>query len=540
MKCWVNYLEKPKLGLIFYATKIIKDEVNLIEKDIFASYYYFMKRNEFLKLSGVGMASTLIPAGLISLITTNSGCAKADHGSMLNTMNNVNAVTVIESDFLQLLPIPITVDNNGTLTAQITNFSLKGGQVFNVLGYQANSILGPTFRINAGAFCNIKFNNNLLEASNIHWHGLHVPAIMDGHPENIIPANSTFNYSFSISQRAGLKWYHPHAHMSTGKQVYKGLAGLFIVNDAEETALNLPSGQFELPLVIQDKRLGDTTLTYQPTMVEVMSGLMGESILVNGKASPYHEVQSQMYRLRILNGSNARIYNLAFSNNQSFTIIGNDGGLLTNPISIKSILIAPGERIDVLVDFSSFNTGEELLLINKQFTGGGNAQGKQDFSILKFKITKKVTVPFVIPNVLSTIGLINKGLITRTRVFDISNGGMNIHTGGHTINNKMFDLKRTDEIVQANAVEIWQFDNSQGTEPHPMHIHGIDFQILERIGGRNGLIPSENGWKDTVLLMPGEVVKVIVSFGKNLGKYVLHCHNLEHEDDGMMLQYQLS
>jgi len=286
--------------------------------------------------------------------------------------------------------------------------------------------------------------------------------------------------------------------------------------------------------------LADTNLTYNPTVMEVMSGYLGESILVNGKFSPFHAVKSQTYRLRILNGSNARIYNLAFSNDQSFTIIGNDGGLLKTPVSVNNILISPGERLDVLVDFSASNAGDEVFLISKVFSGGGNAQGNQLFKILKFKITQKMNAPFIIPSILSSITPLTATQASRTRNFDISNPGMNMQSGTHRINNKLFDENRIDETVSANAIEIWQFDNSQGDEPHPMHIHGIDFQVLQRIGGRNSLIASESGWKDTVLVMPGEIVKVIVPFGSNPGRFVFHCHNLEHEGDGMMLQYQLS
>jgi len=496
-----------------------------------------MKRKEFLKLTGTGAGAFLLPAGIISFIST--GCNKNTGMGNMDGMSG-STVNVTEGEFLQALPLPSTIGANASLTPQVTSAVLKGSQSYNVIGYQANSILGPTFRVNKGVSVSVNVSNQLNEATNIHWHGLHIPAAMDGHPANLISAGASFNYNFTVQQRAGLNWYHPHPHNATGKQVYKGLAGLFIVNDPEETALNLPAGEYEIPLVIQDKRLADTNLGYNPTMMEVMSGYLGESILVNGKAAPFHELKSQTYRLRILNGSNARIYNLAFSNNQSFSIIGNDGGLLKTPVSVNSILIAPAERLDLLIDLSASNAGDEVFLLSKLFNGGGNAQGKQQFKILKFKITKKVNAPFVIPSTLSSIIPLTATQAIRTRNFDISNPGMNMQTGMHRINNKVYDENRIDELVSANAVELWQFDNSKGEEPHPMHIHGISFQVLQRAGGRNALIASESGWKDTVLVMPGETVKVIVPFGSNTGKFVFHCHNLEHEDDGMMLQYQLS
>ncbi|MBS1511675.1 MAG: multicopper oxidase domain-containing protein [Bacteroidetes bacterium] len=496
-----------------------------------------MKRKEFLKLSGAGVGAILIPAAVINVIS--SGCNKNSGMGNMGGMSG-SSVNINEGDFLQALLIPATVGANGALTPQATTASLKGSQAYNVFGYQPGSVLGPTFRISKGADVNINVLNNLGESSNVHWHGLHIPASMDGYPTNLINGGASFNYNFTIRQRAGLNWYHPHSHMATARQVYKGLAGLFIVNDTEEAALNLPAGEYEIPLVIQDKRLADTSLSYNPTMMEVMSGYLGDSILVNGKTSPFHEIKSQMYRLRILNGSNARIYNLAFSNNQSFTIIGNDGGLLKKPVSVNDILIAPGERLDILADFSAFIAGDEIFLNSKLFSGAGNAQGKQGFKILKFKITQKTNTAFNIPSVLSSFVSLTAAQASRTRNFDISNAGAMMQSGMHRINNKVFDTNRIDESVAANAIEIWQFDNSLGEEPHPMHIHSIGFQVLQRTGGRNRLTASENGWKDTVLVMPGEIVKVIIPFENNTGKFVFHCHNLEHEDDGMMLQYQLS
>ena len=211
--------------------------------------------------------------------------------------------------------------------------------------------------------------------------------------------------------------------------------------------------------------------------------------------------------------------------------------LLRNPVSVNSILVGPGERLDVLVDFSKANTGDQIFLISKVFSGGGTAQGTKQFKILKFIVTQKVNAPFIIPSTLSSIVSYTASQATLTRNFDISNMGMmGMH---HTINNKSYSAARIDETVTANAIEIWKFDNSMGSEPHPMHVHGVDFQVIERTGGRNTLIASEGGWKDTVLVMPGETVKVIIPFENNKGKFVFHCHNLEHEDDGMMLQYQL-
>ena len=497
-----------------------------------------MKRRDFIKNSSLG-AGSVFAAG--SFATFLASCKK---NNMMGSGMNMGGqpVPVTEGSFTRLLPIPNTVTGNTSLTAQATTTNINGSS-FSVLGYQSGGILGPTIRINSGVNANINFQNSLSEKSNIHWHGLKIPADMDGHPEAIVNAGSNFNYQFVISQRAALNWYHPHPEGATARQAFQGLAGLFIVNDTEEAALNLPSGIYEIPLVIQDKRLNSSGIAYNPSSMEVMTGYMGETILVNGEASPFTEVTTRFYRLRILNGSNARIYNLALSNNADLTIIGNDGGLLRNPATVKNILLSPGERLDVLVNFSGLSTGTEVFLENKMFDSAGSAQGKQGFKILKFKVTQTVSDSFTVPAILSSINSIPASADSRTRNFVLNvmqmSGGMNM-TGMHQINGKTYNKNRIDETVAANATEIWEFDNSQGDEPHPIHIHGVHFQVLERTGGRGQLMVSESGWKDTVLLLPQEKVKVIIPFASLTGVFVFHCHNLEHEDDGMMLQYQLN
>jgi blue copper oxidase len=477
------------------------------------------------------------------LVTYLVSCTKTDmmNGGNMNMSGQSQPVT--EGDYNRLLPIPGTVTVNTTLNAQATTANIKGSTI-SVVGYQANGILGPTIRAENGTNANINFQNSLSENSNIHFHGLKIPANMDGHPKDIINPGSTFNYKFTINQRAGLSWYHPHPDGDTASQVFKGLAGLFIINDAEEAALKLPSGSYEIPMVIQDKRLSSSGITYNPSMGEVMTGYMGETIIVNGVASPFAEVKTKFYRLRILNGSNARIYNLALSNNADITIIGNDGGLLKNPVTVKNILLAPGERLDAMVNFAGLTPDTEVFLQSNAFSNGGNAQGEQGFKILKFKVTQSESDTFILPAQLSSFDPINPSSSSRTRNFIINgmqmSGGMNMNMSGiHKINGKIYDRNRIDETVSANTTETWVFDNSQGNEPHPMHLHGVHFQVMERRGGRGQVIPSEGGYKDTVLVLPGETVKVLVPFAELKGVFVFHCHNLEHEDDGMMLQYQL-
>ena len=493
-----------------------------------------MKRREFVKLSASAASLLAVPVALQSCMN-----------NMNMDMNMAaDAVPVIEGAFTTPLTLPDVMSANFSMTAKGNIAPLLNNQNASVLGY-GSKVLGPTIKVDTGTTVGIPFQNQLLEETNIHWHGLLVPANMDGHPKNLVNSGANFNYNLPIDQRAGTYWYHPHPHGKTAKQVFMGLAGFFIVNDAEEQALNLPSGDRELLLVIQDKRIKNSQLNYAPTMGEVMTGYTGEYILVNGSNAPVHNVGTSYYRLRILNGSTARVYNLALSDNQPFDVIGADGGLLAQPISVTSLLLAPGERADILVSFKSYAIGKEVYLVNKTFDGG--AQGKQEFKIMKFVVNQQVTDSFVKPNQLSTIQPLPASSAVKTRTMKIKGmmeGNGNMKMGGmgsgmHTINDKVYDLNRVDETVKADDTEIWEFDNSEGDEIHPMHIHAVQFQVLSRAGGRGSLIATEQGWKDTVLVMRGEKVRIIMTFPQKKGLFVFHCHNLEHEDDGMMLNFEI-
>lgn len=498
-----------------------------------------MKRRRFLKFTSITTTFTVV-GGIGWLLQS---CKK-------NEMDMGKSISVIEGAFDNPLPIPATV-KNPSLIAKSTTASIVKGKTSRVFGYQ-DTILGPTIKMMNGENANINLQNSLSEETNIHWHGLIIPANMDGHPENIIQAGSSFNFNFQINQRAGTYWYHPHPHGKTSHQVFMGLAGMFIVNDAEEASLNLPANDYEIPLVIQDKRIySDYSMNYSPTSGEIMTGYMGESVLVNGIYSPYFNVATRYYRMRVLNGSTARIYNLALSDSSGFYVIGSDGGLLSTSESVNSVLLAPGERADILVNFSNYAVGTEIYLQSKVFNAG-TIQGTQTFGIMKFTVATSETETFTVPATLSIINPNPQTSASKIRAFDIAGmdmgdmggmsgmGNMGSMAGMHTINGKSFDMNRIDEEVAAGSTEIWTFDNTMGDEIHPMHIHGVQFQVLDRTGGRNTLIATEKGWKDTVLVMPQEKVRVIMTFPQNKGKFVLHCHNLEHEDSGMMLNYKIS
>lgn len=489
-----------------------------------------MKRSEFLK--NVGLGSVLLATG-----QAFSSCMKMD----MTTMTTESALTIIEGTFTTPLSIP-TISDAKSLILEATASSstlMEGKTTANALLYNKSL---PVVVATKGDVVNIKLQNKLSEASNIHWHGLLVPANMDGHPKDVAAAGAVFNYSFMVNQRAATTWFHPHPDMKTGKQVFGGLAGMFLVRDAEETALKLPSGALEIPLILSDKRFNaDASLNYNPTGTDVMRGYFGDRMLVNNVESPFLNVKTRFYRFRTVNGSNARIYDLALSNGASFIVIGNDGGLLGKPVSLTHALLSPGERLDILIDFSKMAVGTEVFL---QSNANAIAEhGDKMFKILKFKVATQEVETFIVPAILSTIIPLSIGDAKRSRAFALPPAHMAmastaVHMAGmHTINGRIFSMDRIDETVTAGDTEIWEFDNSVGGDPHPMHIHGVQFQVLDRTGGV--VEPYERGWKDTVLVKKGEKVRVIMRFANEKGLFMLHCHNLEHEDDGMMMNFEV-
>lgn len=485
-----------------------------------------MKRREFIRSTGL----TALGAWASSSLLLQACHTEED---MMGKPN-----WVVEGVFDRPLIFPAIQNNNIQLTAQITSGEMLKGKTSTLLSYH-DGMLGPTIVAQRGETIHAVLQNNLSEETNIHWHGLIVPEDMDGHPVDVASPGGSYNYALPIQQRAGTYWYHPHPHGATARQVFNGLAGMFIVRDDEEAALNLPSGEFEVPLIIQDKRFSGSSLDYSPNEDEIMKGYLGEEVLVNGIHSPYLSVDAGWYRLRVLNGSTARLYKLAFSNNLDFYIIGSDGGLLATPQKVSSQLLAPGERLDILVNFSSIGIGKSFYLESRKYSEY-DEQGRQEFNIIKFVVDRTSNREFTLPTTLSAVTSIPTASAVATRTFDISAAGAGHDGGGgHAINGKIFDMHRVDETVEAGSTEIWEFDNRMGGEMHPMHIHGVQFQVLDRKGGRGTLTAAEKGWKDTVLIMPKEKVRVIMTFPEYTGTFVFHCHNLEHEDDGMMLNFEI-
>lgn len=417
------------------------------------------------------------------------------------------------------------------------------------------SYLGPIFHVRTGQVVRIHFKNELPEQSIVHWHGLHVPVEADGHPRLAIDEGETYTYTFEVRDRAGTYWYHPHPHGRTGPQVYAGLAGLFIIHDAEEAALDLPAGEFDLPLVLQDRVItSENQFYYGGNMMTQMEGFLGNEILVNGFPDAHFELKKGVYRFRLLNGSNSRIYKLAWNDGQPLVIIGTDGGLLESPIEKKSITLAPAQRVDLWVDLNKDEVGGVKELVSLPHSAPG---GRGTLSLLKIDLMETADQTHTLPDTLSTIQWQQAEMAVNRdnpREFELSMGrGMQF-----MLNRKTFEMEAVakNEKVTLGDLEIWEFENTRGGMgmmnhmdiPHPMHIHGLQFQVLERDWNNvdsdawqdlaEGIV--DEGWHDTVLVLPGEKVKLLMRFEDFTGLYLYHCHNLEHEDMGMMRNYLVS
>ena len=454
---------------------------------------------------------------------------------------------------------------------------LKGPE--NTLTTLPDSYLGPVMRFQTGQKIRIRLRNGLPEPTIAHWHGLHVPMLMDGHPMYAIDPGETFVYEFEMRNRAGLYFYHPHTHEATATQVYRGMAGAIIVGDDEEKALDLPSGEFEIPIVLQDRSFNDDNqLAYGGGMHAQMVGFQGDRILVNGRPDYAIDVASRAYRLRILNGSNSRIYKLAWDDATPITVIGVDGGLLEKPEEKPCVMLAPGERLDVWADFSGRSVGSTIVMRSAPFSGAlpkmarGMMAGSAlpvggDYPLFSIRVARVCGDSPALPQRLTRID--------RLRLEDVANPGDPVRIAiseapmAMLLNGRAYadnDALPREQIPvdTLQLVEIFHDHGGMGmgmargmgmmggmgmggmmAMAHPIHLHGQQFQILSRSADdadpedyatmSEGFISS--GWKDTVLVTPGERVRIIKPFGDFKGAFMYHCHNLEHEDMGMMRQF---
>jgi len=536
-------------------------------------------RRNFIKMGSIG-ATVVITWPLLS---SCNGFASQNDNVDPNFQTDVDIELTAKEANVQLLP------GNKTKVWMFDGNLISGDKI--ALQKLGNGYLGPVIRVMKGQKIRIRFKNQLPEESIVHWHGMHVPEKDDGHPKDVIGNGDTYVYEFEIMNRAGTYWFHPHPHGRTGPQVYNGLAGLFIVTDDEEQQLKLPSGEYDAPIVIQDRQFdSNNQLVYlRRGRMDRMNGFLGNRILING--NPDRELSFKsgcVYRLRFLNGSNSRFYKLAWEDGTPLVIIGKDGSLLDSPKSKPYIMLGVAERIDVWLDLRNKPQGSQMIMESLSFSPGmmgmmGRGQNNlplgSEYEILKISIDKAGSNNFQLPQKLAVFNKLDPATAVNRnnpRTFSFFMRRMQ-----WTINGRTWEMTGVteEETVKLDTTEIWEIVNSGGgmmgngnmmgergrmrdrgemesdrgmmeggmQMPHPFHIHHLQFNILERdVSGVNSRIWNsvkdgfiDEGWQDTVLLMPGMSVKLIMRFEDFKGLFLYHCHNLEHEDMGMMRNFKV-
>jgi blue copper oxidase len=478
------------------------------------------------------------------------------------------------------------------------------GKRTDLLAYRAEqngkTYVNPTMRVRKGKQFSVEIVNDLDEDTTVHWHGLHVDWRMDGHPFRPVAPGSTYEYAFEVQDRGGTYWYHPHPHGGTARQTYSGLAGIFLIEDEDEKrlgeALDLRLGKTDIPLLIQDKVLDEGgNFVYEPDAMAQDMGYEGDIILVNLTPTPYLEVGTKAYRFRLINGSNARTYRVAFTKASEeellpYQVIGTDGGLLEQPQEASDVFLSPGERMDVLLDLTDFEVGEEVVLKSLPFDpmhreheiqmGGGMEHMEHsehtghmehmemehhhhmdhqigpvrlpdgsEFYLLRLTIKEKTDYTRSVPETLSEIPDPDLAEATsRPIIISMTTDDRGMRW---LINGKTHSMDEVPIVVERGTKEVWEIHNDEKSMPHPAHLHGFQFRILERVGtpehlahlavDERGRLVTDLGFKDTVLLWPAETVKCAMDFshdfeGEQL--YMFHCHILEHET-GMMLNLKI-
>lgn len=442
------------------------------------------------------------------------------------------------------------------------------------------SCLNPTLHVARGDTLDITLHNALAEDTTIHWHGLQVDEANDGSGLHPVPANGERRYRFEVRNRAGLYWYHAHPHHRTGRQLQMGLAGLLLVEDDEERALReqlgLRWGERDLPLMLADKQVdAHNAIVYR----DEADDWIGNRVLANWSPEPTMTVVPGLYRFRMINVANARVLRPAFLHEGAplpVRLIGTDGGLLDQPRIVDDLFLAPAQRADVLVDFGAVPAGGRVLLRSLDYVAMenedesgplapdlmadhpgavpmGDALDLMAFHVESAQIesaqAEGIAVPPVhVPDTLSSLPPPPDTAGWRAREIRLSMGadgewlinGLNVRSHGH---HPAFEVKR-------GSREVWDIRNNMTSMPHPIHIHGVQFRVVSRsisppdIRARQvvdgGLGPQDLGFNDTVLVWPGEIVRVAIDFSQPFSgaqRYMLHCHNLEHEDMGMMLTF---
>ena len=489
-----------------------------------------------------------------------SGTAAIAAGSVLSPFFSARADF---TPFQQALPIPKLIDaraegNAIRLTVSEGQHAFWPGLATTTYGYSAQ-VLGPAIRMRRGDEVSVTIENRLDRGTTVHWHGVLVPSDRDGAPHDNIAPGDDWHTVLPIKQPEMTAWFHPHPYRNTARQVYFGLAGLLLIADGTDEQLNLPRtyGVDDLPLILQDRWFDERgQLIYDTSPMTTMRGARGNTVIVNAAVAPVARVPTGRVRLRILNGANARNFDLAFEDGRTFHVIASDGGYLPEPVALTRLLISPGERFEIVVDFSDarsavLETGADGFAPMMGMMGGAYSGAA---SIMKFVPAQTNHVPVKsLPPSLVQLPSPEPARSGRRRLFVLNDNMMGpgmmgpgmmgpgmmgrrgmMGPGGLGINGRPFDMRRVDAEITLDDSEIWQI--ASGMMAHPFHIHGVQFRVLSIDGGAPPL--HLRGWKDTVLVPRS--AELLVHFTQRASRehpFMFHCHILEHEDAGMMGQY---
>lgn len=397
------------------------------------------------------------------------------------------------------------------------NVEILPGLQTPVLTY-GGDFVGPTIRARTGRPVSITYGNQLDHAANVHLHGGHVPPDHDGHPMDVIASGGSRNYLYPNTQQGATLWYHDHSHHTEAEHVYYGLHGFYLIDDPAERNLGLPSGQYDVPIMLREALIDETG------KLVFGSEEPPNAILANGKPQPYFPVAARKYRFRLLNAGIHSVFTLNLGGAQMLQI-ASDGGLLPAPVPRTELRLSSAERTEIVVDFSRYPIGTQLVLADS--TG----------PVLRFDVVRTATDDSRVPSTLRPLPPLPPATAVRDIAlsFDVSGP---VPVGD--INGMPFDPNRVDVQIRRGTTEIWNVRNADPIEfdvSHPFHMHLVQFRVLSRDGNPPG--PDDMGRKDTVLLPPTKSVRVQATFGDHLGRYVYHCHFLGHSQMGMMAQMEI-
>ncbi len=450
--------------------------------------------------------------------------------------------------------IPDTISGtNFNLIIKDTFAQMRTGNQTITGGINNSKFWGPTLFFNKGDTVHMNVKNKLNDSTTLHWHGMHLPAVMDGGPHQVIPPGTTWQPYWKIANNASTYWYHPHLHQMTLQQITKGIGGFIIIRDAQEAALKLPRtyGIDDIPLALTSRSYttGNVfTITDNKTISEY-----GDFMLVNGTMSPQVSLPKQFVRLRILNADIERGYNLGFSDNRTFYIITNDQGLINTPLAVTRVPIMVGERVEILVDLGSDAVGSSLDL--KAYNSGlpfgfpgaepiqsglnGSILNNKDFNILHINVSATTANPITsVPTTLVNNIYWTAADATVTKTVNVTKG-TGVGLAEFSFDNTAFVLNNINKTVKLNAIEKWTVTNNN-IFGHSFHIHDIAFKIVDRNGSASAVNAYESGWKDNFYLPRGESVSFVAKFDDYADAthpYMYHCHFSGHEDGGMMGQF---